>query len=153
MTDAIDLKILSRLQQDCTINLDRLSEEVCLSPTSCYRRIKKMEKNGTIHSRRAMLDERHLGFQVTAVFSIKLEKDSPDIDKRMQRILETRPEILHCYLISGDFDFIMIAKFRDATEYTNYIYHFLETYSDIPIQSYSSKLVVRKIRESWNLPL
>lgn len=153
MTDAIDLKILDHLQKDCSINLEALSEKVCLSPTSCYRRIKKLEKNGVIQSKRAVLDERQLGFQVTAVFSIKLEKDSPDIDQRMKKILETRPEILHCYLISGDFDFIMIAKFRDATEYTDYIYHFLETYEDIPIQSYSSKLVVRKIRESWQLPL
>ncbi|RCK50362.1 AsnC family transcriptional regulator [Thalassospira profundimaris] len=153
MADALDLKILAKLQEDCSMNLDALSESVGLSSTSCYRRIKRLETDGVIKARRALLDEKKLGFQVTAVFMVKLEKDSPDIDRRMQRILETRPEVQHCYLMSAEFDFLIIAKFRDANEYTDYIYHFLETYQDIPIQNYSSKLVVRSIRQNWELPL
>ncbi|KEO58923.1 Lrp/AsnC family transcriptional regulator [Thalassospira sp. MBR-102] len=153
MADAIDLKILAKLQKDCTQSLESLSDSVGLSPTSCYRRIKKLESDGVIRARCAILDEKKLGFQVTAMFLIKLEKDSADIDQRMQQILKNRPEIQHCYLIAGDFDFVMIAKFRDATEYTDYIYHFLETYADIPIQTYTSKLVVRTVRQDWALPL
>ncbi|HBN49584.1 MAG TPA: AsnC family transcriptional regulator, partial [Thalassospira sp.] len=87
-------------QKDCTQSLESLSDSVGLSPTSCYRRIKKLESDGVIRARCAILDEKKLGFQVTAMFLIKLEKDSADIDQRMQQILKNRPEIQHCYLIA-----------------------------------------------------
>ncbi|WP_083265464.1 Lrp/AsnC family transcriptional regulator [Sinorhizobium alkalisoli] len=153
MADVLDTKILKKLQEDCTMSLELLSESVGLSATSCYRRIKKMESHGLIKAKRAILDERKLGFQVTAIFMIKLQKDSADIDQRMYRILEKRPEIQHCHLISGDFDFVLLAKFRDAAEYTDYIYRFLEIYSDIPIRNYSSSIVVRTVRQNEILPL
>ncbi len=56
-------------------------------------------------------------------------------------------------LSEGEFDFVMVAKFRDATEYTDYIYRFLDTYRDIPIRTYSSTLVVRTVKKSYELPL
>ncbi|PJR12765.1 Lrp/AsnC family transcriptional regulator [Sinorhizobium meliloti] len=153
MADVLDTKILKKLQEDCTMSLDLLSESVGLSPTSCYRRIKKMETQGLIKAKRAILDERKLGFQVTAMFMIKLQRDSSDVDRRMHKILEKRPEIQQCHLISGDFDFVLLAKFRDAAEYTDYIYRFLEIYADIPIRNYSSSIVVRTIRQNEILPL
>ncbi|MCC9622559.1 Lrp/AsnC family transcriptional regulator [Thalassospira sp. MA62] len=153
MADTIDLKILEKLQEDCTTNLDVISEHAGLSSASCYRRIKKLESEGVIKAKRAELDEKKLGFQVTAVFLVKLEKDTSDVDHKMQRILATRPEIMQCYLITGAYDFAMVAKFRDASEYTDYIYHFLDTYHDVAIQNYSSHLVVRTLREKNALPL
>ncbi len=153
MTDAMDLKILGRLQKDCGQSLDLLSDSVGLSSTSCYRRIRRMESVGIIKAKVAVLDERKLGIQVTAFFLIKLDKDSNDIDRKMQHILASRPEIQDCYLLTGEFDFVMVAKFRDATEYTEYIYRFLDTYRDIPIRTYSSTLVVRTVKKSYELPL
>ncbi|WNW13200.1 Lrp/AsnC family transcriptional regulator [Pseudomonas sp. DTU_2021_1001937_2_SI_NGA_ILE_001] len=153
MADAIDLRILGRLQKDCTQSLELLSDNVGLSATSCYRRIKRLEDNGVIRARVAVLDEKKLGLQVTAMFMIKLDKDTPDIDRRMQQILATRPEVQECYLVTGEFDFVMMTKLRDANEYTDYIYHFLETYRDIPIRNYSSTLVIRTVKKSFELPL
>ncbi len=153
MTDAIDLRILSRLQKDCTQSLELLSDNVGLSPTSCYRRIKRMEDSGLIRARVAVLDEKKLGIQVTAMFMIKLDKDTADVDRRMQQILATRPEVQECYLVTGEFDFVMVAKLRDASEYTNYIYNFLETYRDISIRTYSSTLIIRTVKKSLELPL
>jgi Lrp/AsnC family transcriptional regulator len=71
----------------------------------------------------------------------------------MQHILASHPEIQDCYLMTGEFDFVMVAKFRDATEYTDYIYRFLDTYREIPIRTYSSTLVVRTVKKSYELPL
>jgi len=153
MTDAMDLKILGKLQKDCDQSLELLSDSVGLSSTSCYRRIRRMESVGIIKAKVAVLDERKLGIQVTAFFLIKLDRDSNDIDRRMQHILLSHPEIQDCYLMTGEFDFVMVAKFRDAAEYTDYIYRFLETYRDIPIRTYSSTLVVRTVKKSYELPL
>ncbi|MFJ3483309.1 Lrp/AsnC family transcriptional regulator [Pseudomonas sp. NPDC090202] len=153
MADAIDLKILGRLQKDCTESLELLSDSVGLSSTSCYRRIRRMEDAGLIRAKVAVLDEKKLGIQVTALFLVKLDRDTPDIDRRMQHILCSRPEIQDCYLMTGEYDFVMVAKLRDATEYTDYIYNFLDTYREIPIRTYSSTLVIRTIKKSFELPL
>jgi len=153
MADAIDLRILNRLQKDCTQSLDLLSDHVGLSSTSCYRRIKRMEESGVIRAKVAVLDEKKLGIQVTAMFMIKLDKDTTDIDRRMHQIIATRPEIQDCYLMTGEFDFVMVAKLRDANEYTEYIYNFLDTYREIPIKVYSSTLVIRTVKKSFELPL
>lgn len=153
MTDAMDLKILGKLQKDCSQNLELLSDSVGLSSTSCYRRIRRLESAGIIKAKVAILDERKLGIQVTAFFLVKLDRDSNDIDRKMQHILAGHPEIQDCYLMTGEFDFVMVAKFRDATEYTDYIYRFLDTYRDIPIRTYSSTLVVRTVKKSYELPL
>lgn len=153
MADAIDLRILGRLQKDCSQSLELLSDNVGLSPTSCYRRIKRLEDSGVIRARVAVLDEKKLGLQVTAMFMIKLDKDTADIDRRMQQILASRAEVQECYLVTGEFDFVMVVKLRDATEYTDYIYNFLEAYRDIPIRTYSSTLVIRTVKKSFELPL
>lgn len=60
MADAIDLRILGRLQKDCSQSLELLSDNVGLSPTSCYRRIKRLEDNGVIRARVAVLDDKSL---------------------------------------------------------------------------------------------
>jgi len=153
MADTIDLRILSRLQKDCTQSLGLLSDQVGLSSTSCYRRIKRMEESGVIRAKVAVLDEKKLGIQVTAMFMIKLDKGTTDIDRRMQQILATRPEIQDCYLMTGEFDFVMVAKLRDTNEYTEYIYNFLDTYREIPIRVYSSTMVIRTVKKSFELPL
>ncbi len=151
--DSLDLKILKELQADGDVNLDEMSHRVGLSATSCHRRIKRLESQGVIRGRTVLLDEKKVGIQVTAIFMITLERDDRGVVERMERLIASRPEIAGCYLLSGDFDFMLIAKFADATEYTDYIYHFLETFHTIPIRTYTSKLVVRILRQSTQLPL
>ena len=101
MTDAMDLKILGKLQRDCSQSLELLSDSVGLSSTSCYRRIRRLESVGIIKAKVAVLDERKLGIQVTAFFLIKLDRDSNDIDRKMQHIMASHPEIEDCYLLTG----------------------------------------------------
>lgn len=149
----VDISILKLLQEDCSLSLEAISEQVNLSVASCHRRIKALEAKGAIKGRRAVLDANMLGFPVTGIFLIKLAQDGPDVDRRLMQRLEREPAIVTCYLVTGEFDFVMIAKFRTAAEYTDYIYSFLDTYEDIRIQSYTSSLVVRTLRDSAALPL
>lgn len=148
-----DISILRLLQQDCSLSLEAIGEKVNLSVASCHRRIKALEANGVIVGRRALLDAKATGFTVTGIFMICLDKDAPNVDRKLLERLEQQPEVVSCYLVTGAYDFVMIAKFRTAVEYTDYIYNFLETYAAISIQSYTSSLVVRTLRESSALPL
>ncbi|TNJ48065.1 Lrp/AsnC family transcriptional regulator [Phaeobacter sp. B1627] len=148
-----DLAILRVLQEDCSLSLEAISERVSLSVASCHRRIKALEASGAIAARRAVLDPAILGFTVTGIFMIKLAQDASGVDQRLVRRLQSQPEVVTCYLTTGEFDFIMIAKFRTAEAYTEYIYNFLDTYSDIAIRNYTSSLVVRSLRETPALPI
>lgn len=148
-----DLSILRLLQEDCSLSLDAISEKVNLSATSCHRRIKALEAKGAIKGRRAVLDPNVVGFSVTGIFLIKLAQDDRNVDRRLMQRLESQPMVVSCYLVTGEFDFIMIAKFSSAAEYTDYIYNFLETYEDMGIQSYTSSLVVRTLCDTGGLPL
>lgn len=152
MHDA-DLSILKLLQEDCSLSLEAISDKVNLSVASCHRRIKALEARGAIKGRRAVLDAEALGFHVTGIFLIKLAQDASDVDRRLVQLLEREPEVVSCYLVTGEFDFVLITRFRTAAEYTDYIYSFLDTYEDIRIQSYTSSLVVRTLRETASLPL
>ena len=149
----VDQKILGILQKDSTLSLGAISEKVNLSIASCHRRIKALEANGVIKGRRAILDPTKLGFAVTGIFMINLEKDSSEVDSQLLAQLRDRPEVIACYLVTGDSDFIIIAKFRTAEEYTDYIYNFIETFRALPIHSYTSSLVIRTLRETFSLPI
>ncbi|CAH0991022.1 DNA-binding transcriptional activator DecR [Sinobacterium norvegicum] len=153
MTDEADLKILRELQKNCSQGLEALGEAVGMSTASCHRRIKKMEADKVILGKNLLLDEKKLGVQVTAMITIQLDIDTFDVDVRMQKIVQQQPEVMGCYLLSGDCDFVLIVKFSDVNAYTDYIYHFLETYKEIPIKTYSSKLVVRKVKEISDIPI
>lgn len=152
MSDA-DLAILRLLQEDSTLSLEAIGQRVNLSVASCHRRIKALEARGAIVARRAELDAKVLGFGVTGIFLVRLDRDDAHVDRRLLERLKTQPEVTSCHLVTGEYDFIMIAKFRTAEEYTNYIYDFLETYKDVSIQSYTSSLAIRALRENGPLPI
>lgn len=152
MSDA-DLAILRLLQEDSTLSLEAIGQRVNLSVASCHRRIKALEARGAIVARRAELDAKVLGFGVTGIFLVRLDRDDAHVDRRLLERLKTQPEVTSCHLVTGEYDFIMIAKFRTAEEYTDYIYDFLETYKDVSIQSYTSSLAIRALRENGPLPI
>lgn len=135
------------------MSLEAIGQRVNLSVASCHRRIKALEARGAIVARRAELDAKVLGFGVTGIFLVRLDRDDAHVDRRLLERLKTQPEVTSCHLVTGEYDFIMIAKFRTAEEYTNYIYDFLETYKDVSIQSYTSSLAIRALRENGPLPI
>ncbi|MFV0384054.1 Lrp/AsnC family transcriptional regulator [Paracoccus sp. (in: a-proteobacteria)] len=152
MTDT-DLAILRVLQENCSLPLAAISEKVNLSTASCHRRIKSLESNGTIICRRALLNPHALGLMITGIFMIRLARDTADVDQRMMISLRRQPNVVACYLVTGEYDFLLITRFRTAGDYTDYIYSFLDTFREVPIQAYSSSLVVRTLREETRLPI
>ncbi|MDF2153833.1 Lrp/AsnC family transcriptional regulator [Vibrio sp. CAU 1672] len=151
--DGFDLSILKALQKDGTASLEQIGNKIGLSPPACHRRIKRLEEQGIITGRGVLIDKRKVGIEITAFFSVELHDDSADIDSVMERFVRENPEVVGCYLVSGNMDFLLITKFKSAIEYTDYIYHFLDYYHDIPIKTYRSTLVVRTLKQTHELPI
>ncbi|MEZ5870890.1 MAG: Lrp/AsnC family transcriptional regulator [Nitratireductor sp.] len=114
--DEIDLKILRILQADAERNINEIGEAVGLSHTPCWRRIRKMQDAGIIRHRVAILDAEKVGLDVSIFVFIKLERHSEGVLDEFETAVAALAEVLQCYSISGEFDFILrvvVASVRD----------------------------------------
>src|SRR5260370_4667917 len=105
--DSKDRKILSLLQDDALIALQDVASRVGLSVNPCWRRIKRMESEGIIRARVAVLDPEKLGLNVTAFVRIKIREHSADWVKRFAVAVKSIPEIAECHRIGGDIDYLL----------------------------------------------
>ena len=105
--DEIDLKILRILQSDADKSIDEIGNLVGLSHTPCWRRIKKMEDAGYILSKRYILDSEKIGLDVSIFVLVRLDTHSAEALDEFEAATEFIPEILQCYTMSGEFDYLL----------------------------------------------
>ena len=111
--DKTDRRILDVLQRDGRISVTDLAEQVGLSPTPCARRIRQLETSGLIQGYAAIVDPKRAGQTIQAIVQIKLEQHSDEIVERFRRTLIDRPEVLACYTMTGEMDFLLHVIVRD----------------------------------------
>jgi len=105
--DSTDRKILDALQKDGQLSSQALAARIGLSPSPCWRRVRKLESSGVIRQTVALLDPEKLGLQVTAIANVSLEDHHPDSVAEFDRVVRDRPEILECYATSGQHDYTL----------------------------------------------
>ena len=115
--DSIDRKILSLLQDDALIALQDVAARVGLSVNPCWRRIKRMESEGIISARVAVLDPAKLGLHVTVFVRIKVREHSAEWVKRFAAAVRSVPEIAECHRIGGDVDYMLKVIVADIAAY------------------------------------
>ena len=115
--DAIDRKLLDCLQADATMPLAEIAEHVGLSATPCWRRIQKMEKNGIILGRVALLDATKLNVGVTVFLSIKTSQHSREWLEEFANAVVEMPEVAEFYRMSGEVDYQLRVVVPDIAAY------------------------------------
>ena len=105
--DKIDYRILAALQKNGCLSSQALAEKVDLSASPCWRRLRKMEKDGVIAANVAILDPEKVGLNVIAIANVSLEDHHPDSVGEFDRMVAERPEILECYAMSGQHDYLL----------------------------------------------
>jgi Lrp/AsnC family transcriptional regulator len=115
--DATDLKILGLLQEDASIGLNALAERVHLSPTPCWRRVQKLEADGVIRKRVALLEPTQLNAGVTVFVAIKTNQHSAAWAERFTKAVSAIPEVLEFYRMSGDVDYLLRVVVPDIAGY------------------------------------
>lgn len=103
--DATDRRILAELQKDGRLSSQALAEKVGLSATPCWRRVRRMMKNGVIARHVAILDPESVGLHVIAFAQVSLEDHHPDSVAEFDRMVKGLPEILECHAMSGQHDY------------------------------------------------
>jgi len=111
--DPTDMQILAALQVDGRLSSAELAERVSLTPSPCWRRVKRLEDDGVIKGYRAEVDVKKLGFGVTAFVSISLDKKGAAHVKAFEDAIRDIPEVLSCHCVSGRYDHQLTVIARD----------------------------------------
>ena len=115
--DAIDRRILERLQHDGRLSNADLAEQVGLSSSPCWRRVKALEEAGVIKGYAAQVDAKSVGLSVNVFMSVSLSTQVEKALQAFERAAAERPEVMECYLMTGDSDYLLRIVVPDIAAY------------------------------------
>lgn len=149
--DSIDKKILTILQQDCMISYKEIANQVGLSYNPTYERIRRMEEEGIIKSRVALLDPKKIGVDLFVYCNITLKEQSKksliDFEKRIKSI----PEVIEAVSLTGVYDYMLKIATNDIDSYNSFI---MNKIANIPnIGQYHSNIVMSVVKDETALPI
>ena len=150
MLDAMDLKILRILQQDCTLPVAEIGKAVGLSTTPCWRRIQKLEEAGVIRGRAALLDAKKVRAGVTVFVSISTTQHSLAWLERFHAVIIEFPEVVEFYRMSGQVDYLLRVVVPDIEAYDRFYKRLI---SKIELTNVSSAFAMEQIKYTTALPL
>jgi Lrp/AsnC family leucine-responsive transcriptional regulator len=119
--DAFDLKILRILQQSGRITTLELAEQVGLSATPCARRVKRLEDDGYIDHYVALLNAERIGLGLTVFVNIRLQTKAPTSFETFEAAIREMPEVVGCYLLAGNFDYLVQVRLANVEEFRDFI--------------------------------
>jgi len=111
--DTLDVRILEALQEDARITMLELAERVGLSPTPCARRVKRLEEEGLIERYVTLLDGERLGIGLHAFVNVRLRSQTKQSIDIFEAAIRKLPEVVECYLVSGNYDYLLHIRVRD----------------------------------------
>lgn len=119
--DATDYKILKRLQENGRITNIQLSNEIGLSPAPTLERVKKLENNGVIESYHARINKNMVGLGINALIQINLARQMENAIHNFIEQINNIPEIIECYQVTGNFDYLLKAVVADISAFEKLI--------------------------------
>ena len=150
MIDDIDRALLGALQKDAGLSVDQLSERVHLSRNACWRRIKRLEEDGIIRARVALLDPAKLDLGLTAFIAVRTAHHEAGWLDRFSAAVRDIPEIIGVYRTTGDIDYLLHAVVPYVAGYDALYKRLI---ARISLSDVSSSFVMEKIKETTALPL
>jgi Lrp/AsnC family transcriptional regulator, leucine-responsive regulatory protein len=149
--DAIDLRILACLQENARIANTELAAAVGLSPAPCLRRVRALEERGVIRRHVSLVSPAAVGLPVSVFVSISLERQVEEALKRFERVILARPEVMECYLMTGDADYLLRVVCADLGAYERFV---LDHLTKVPgVSSIRSSFALKQVKYSTALPL
>lgn len=149
--DAIDRKILGHLQADGRITMQELADKVGLSVSPCHRRVKLLEERGVITRYLATVDQKALGLHISVFISIKLARQKEEDLKRFEKAISAWPEVLECYLMTGNRDYLLRVVAADLSSYEAFLKSKLTRLDGIA--SIESSFALSQVKYSIALPV
>ena len=149
--DDLDRKILAELQKNARISNVELARTVGLSPSPCLRRVKTLEKLGVIDGYVSLLNQSAVGFPVSVFVNVTLERQIEAALEHFENEIKKRPEVVECYLMTGDADYLLRVVTGDLQDYQQFLVNYL---TRIPgVRSIKSSFSLKQVSFRTALPL
>ncbi len=146
-----DVKILGLLQEDASIGTANIAELINMSQSPCWRKINRLEEEGYIKRRVALLDRAALGMDVVVFATVNLTSTGRQNLLEFERDIIRYPEVIECYTMTGIWDYMLKIVTRDIRHYEEFVRNTLTTSPSI--RELHSHMAVTEIKNSTELPL
>jgi len=148
--DRIDRRILDALQHDAALSNAELADQVGLSANACWRRTRRLEEQGLIRKRVALLSQDKLNLKVTVFVGIKTNQHNEEWLKKFAAGVKAIPEVMEFYRMSGDTDYMLKIVAQDIDDYDRV---YKKLISVVNLHDVSSSFAMERIKSSTALPL
>jgi Lrp/AsnC family leucine-responsive transcriptional regulator len=148
--DRYDRAILKLLQTDARITNASLAEKVSLSESACLRRVRALEQSGLVEGYTAVLNQQKAGYPVNVFVNITLDRQAQPGLEAFENAVRKLPEVMECYLMTGDFDYILRVVVADLADFERLHQHLTRLPS---VARVHSSFAVRTVTRSTVLPM
>ncbi len=149
--DAIDRRILEHLQDNARISNVDLAARVGISASPCWRRVRELEESGVISNYVTLIDAASVGLMVSVFVNVSLERQVERELEVFQNAIRGRPEVMECYLMTGEADFLLRVVVPDLMAYERFL---MDHLTRVPgIASIKSSFALKQVKYRTDLPL
>ncbi len=148
--DRTDLKILAILQEDASLPVAEVASRVNLSQTPCWRRIQKLEAQGVIERRVALVDPVSIGLGISVFVEIEAADHSPEWLARFAGSVAAMPEVMDVYRMAGDVDYLLRIAVGSMAEFDDFYRRLI---ADVPLKNVTSRFAMERVKSTTAYPL
>jgi Lrp/AsnC family transcriptional regulator len=148
--DDFDKKILSEIQKDASLSVSAIAERVSLSPTPCWRRLQRLEREGFIDGRVTLLNQERVGLELTVFVMIRTNQHNRSWLERFSLAVGKFPEIVEVNRLAGEYDYLLKVITRNNAAYDAFYKNFID---EIELSDVTSCFSMEQIKYSTELPL
>ena len=148
--DAIDRKILTVVQEDASLSVAEIGQRVGLSSTPCWKRLQRLEADGVITGRVALVDPDKIGLGVTVFVSVETDDHSEEWLKHFAEVVGAMPEVMEFYRMAGDVDYMLRVVVPDIAGYDTFYKKLIGT---VPLKNVTSRFAMERIKQTTALPV
>ena len=148
--DAIDRKILAVVQQDASLSVAEIGQRVGLSSTPCWKRLQRLEADGVITRRVALIDPDKVGLGITVFVSVETGDHSQEWLAKFAEVVNAMPEVMEFYRMAGDVDYVLRVVVHDMQSYDTFYKKLIAT---VPLKNVTSRFAMERIKSTTALPI
>ena len=148
--DAVDRKILVVVQQDASLSVAEIGQRVGLSSTPCWKRLQRLEAEGVIMRRVALVDPDKIGLGITVYISIETGDHSEEWLKKFAEFVGAMPQVMEFYRMAGDVDYMLRVVVPDIAGYDAFYKKLIGT---VPLKNVTSRFAMERIKSTTALPI
>ena len=149
--DPVDRRIIRELQRDASLSHSALAEKVGASAASVWRRVRNLEQSGVLGKSVRLVDPQHLGRSVNVLCQVRMTRQTVEARAEFEAFIQSREEIVECYAMSGEWDYLLRISVRDVADYDRFIMRGVLAHPSVAHAA--SNFALRQVKYTTEIPV